>query len=116
MNNVFSKGLLTISVVALYGCNNSVDLTAEQSSSTTSHAPTSLVVATPPATVVGVVNITNEVTTDTTKVEDGVSSSTSSVSSSEAVTNTNSGTAQGQSRQQSLGLALATVLRRMPQS
>ena len=83
MNNFFSAGLLTISVIALSGCKESVDLksgtyssshTGDATSTTTqtnSHAPTSIIVTTPPVTVIRVVNVTNTETSNGTNTDTG---------------------------------------------
>jgi len=101
MKNLVSAGMLTISVVALYGCNNSVDLkknmqNANQTTTgtstttqTTGHAPTSIVVTPPGVTVIRVAAV-NVPTIDT-----GKNSGTNIDTNSNTDTNKNTETGTG---------------------
>ena len=96
MNNLFTTGLLAISIIALNGCKESIDLTSDTYRSSTSttaatsntenQETTSIIVTTAPVTVVKVIDITGEVSTETTTnsgTEESTSTNESGSSSSE---------------------------------
>lgn len=113
MNNLFSAGLLTISVIALNGCKESVDLRSHAYSSSqtansiptttraTNQAPTSIIVTTPPVSVIRVVNVTNPETgnTDTsdsaTNTNPPTDTNTDTDAGTDAPTETNTDTDAG---------------------
>jgi len=100
MNNLFSAGLLSISVIALSGCKESVDFKSSTYSSnhttnststttlTSGQTPTSIIVTPPGVRVIEVATVTGTTIATATSSE----TTTNAGTSSETNNNTNSGT------------------------